>query len=80
VPAPENDSPLRKIQHWIFFIPFSALFALWRIDTMKVIVEAVEAKGPDAKKELWALLAHYAVLFTCFSPALWIPATLCQVS
>ena len=75
VPAPENDSPLRKIQHWIFFIPFSALFALWRIDTMKVIVEAVEAKRPDAKKELWALLAHYAVLFTCFSPAIWIPAT-----
>jgi fatty acid desaturase len=75
VPAPENDSPLHKIKHWIFFIPFSALFALWRIDTMKVIVEAVEAKRPDAKKELWALLAHYAVLFTCFSPAIWIPAT-----
>jgi len=44
VPSPENDNPLRRIQHWIFFIPFSFLFALWRFDTLKVAVDAVEEK------------------------------------
>ena len=29
-PDPEHDSPLRKIQHLIFYVPFSALFALLR--------------------------------------------------
>mmetsp|Transcript_24546 Transcript_24546/g.44061 ORF Transcript_24546/g.44061 Transcript_24546/m.44061 type:complete len:502 (+) Transcript_24546:176-1681(+) len=75
VPSPENDSPLRKIQHLIFFIPFSFLFALWRVDTMKVAVDSIESKRPDAKFELWCLLAHYSVLLTFFSPTVWIPAT-----
>ena len=73
-PSPENDSPLRKIQHWIFWIPFSALFALWRVDTMKVIVSAVEEKRPDAKNELWALLAHYFVMLTILPFNVWVPA------
>jgi acyl-lipid Delta6-acetylenase / acyl-lipid (9-3)-desaturase len=49
-PDPEHDSPLRKIQHLIFYVPFSALFALWRVDTMSVAVDAVEDKRPGAKK------------------------------
>lgn len=73
-PDPANDSPLRRIQHLIFFVPFSALFALWRIDTLKVAVEAVEAKRPDAKNELWCLLAHYFVLLTVFPLGVWVPA------
>lgn len=73
-PDPKHDSPLRKIQHWIFFIPFSALFALWRVDTMKVIIEAVENKRPGAKNELYALLGHYFVLLTVFPVAVWVPA------
>lgn len=73
-PDPENDSPLRKIQHLIFFIPFSFLFALWRFDTLQVAVDSVEKKRPDAKNELWYLLAHYAVLLTFFPLTVWVPA------
>jgi len=73
-PSPENDSPLRKIQHWIFYIPFSFMFALWRVDTMQVIVSAVEEKRPEAKKELWALLTHYFVMLTILPFYVWVPA------
>lgn len=73
-PSPENDSPLRKIQHYILPIPFSALFALWRVDTMKVAVDSVENKRPDAKNELWYLLAHYFVLLSLFPATVWVPA------
>lgn len=73
-PDPANDSPLRKVQHIFFWIPFSALFALWRYDTLKVAVEAVESKRPGAKSELWYLLGHYFVLLTFFPLAVWVPA------
>jgi len=73
-PDPENDSPIRKIQHWIFWIPFSALFALWRVDTLKVAVDAVEEKRTDAKVELFALLAHYFLLLTFLPFGVWVPA------
>uniref|UniRef100_A0A7S1YLP1 Cytochrome b5 heme-binding domain-containing protein n=1 Tax=Grammatophora oceanica TaxID=210454 RepID=A0A7S1YLP1_9STRA len=73
-PAPENDSPLRKIQHLIFYIPFSMLFAVWRVDTLTVAVDAIEKKRPDAKNELYQLLGHYFVLFTVFPPNVWVPA------
>jgi acyl-lipid Delta6-acetylenase / acyl-lipid (9-3)-desaturase len=74
VPDPSQDSPLRKIQHLIFWVPFSFLFALWRLDSVKVAVEAVERKRPNAKAELYCLLAHYAVLFTVFPLPVWLPA------
>jgi fatty acid desaturase len=74
VPAPENDSPLRKIQHWIFYIPFSFLFALWRVDSLKVAVSSVEQKRAGAKEELYALLMHYFVLFNLFPVGVWVPA------
>eukprot|EP00566_Odontella_aurita_P009264 CAMPEP_0113540876 /NCGR_PEP_ID=MMETSP0015_2-20120614/8718_1 /TAXON_ID=2838 /ORGANISM="Odontella" /LENGTH=505 /DNA_ID=CAMNT_0000440717 /DNA_START=291 /DNA_END=1808 /DNA_ORIENTATION=- /assembly_acc=CAM_ASM_000160 len=74
VPSAENDSPLRKIQHWIFFVPFSFLFALWRVDTLQVIVDAVEQKRPGAKDELFALLGHYFLLLTFFPFQVWVPA------
>jgi len=73
-PDPKNDSPLRKIQHWIFFIPFSFLFALWRVDTMVVAIDAVEQKRPDSKQELYLLLAHYLILLTVFPVNVWLPA------
>ena len=73
-PDPSQDSPLRKIQHLIFWIPFSALFALWRVDSVKVTVQALELKRPQAKNELYALLAHYFVLFNVFPVAVWLPA------
>ena len=73
-PDPSQDSPLRKIQHLIFWLPFSLLFALWRVDSLKVAIEAVEQKRTDAKTELYAILTHYAVLLMVFPPSVWIPA------
>ena len=73
-PDPKHDSPLRKIQHWIFFVPFSFLFALWRVDSLKVAVDAVENKRPGAKGELYSLLIHYIVLFNVFPVSVWVPA------
>lgn len=73
-PDPEHDSPLRKIQHLIFFVPFSFLFALWRVDSMKVAVDGVEKKRPDAKSELYSLLAHYIFLFNVFPVSVWVPS------
>lgn len=73
-PDPKHDSPLRKIQHIIFPVVFSFLFALWRVDTLKVAVDAVETKRPDAKNELWYLLGHYFVLLSIFPAQIWIPA------
>jgi len=74
VPDPAEDSPLRKIQHLYFFVPFSALFALWRVDSVSVTVNAVEEKRPGAKSELFSLMAHYAVLLTVFPLQVWVPA------
>jgi hypothetical protein len=73
-PDPANDSPLRKVQHLTFWIPFSALFALWRVDSLQVAVDAVEAKRPGSKNELFALLAHYLLLFNAFPVQVWLPA------
>jgi fatty acid desaturase len=74
VPSPENDSPLRKIQHIIMPVAFSFLFALWRFDTMKVVVDAIEEKRPNAKNELYALLAHYAIMLSILPFNVWFPA------
>jgi len=73
-PSPENDSPLRKIQHLIFYIPFSFLFALWRVDSVKVAVSSVREKRPGSKPGLYSLLVHYAVLWTLFPVKVWLPA------
>jgi acyl-lipid Delta6-acetylenase / acyl-lipid (9-3)-desaturase len=74
IPDPSQDSPLRKIQHIIFWIPFSFMFALWRYDSVKVSIDAVEQKRPSARNELYCLLIHYAVLLTVFPVTVWIPA------
>ena len=73
-PDPSQDSPLRKIQHLIFPIPFSFLFALWRYDSIKVAVDAVDKKRTNAKDELYALLIHYFVLLSVFPVNVWVPA------
>jgi len=75
-PDPKHDSPLRKIQHLIFYVPFSALFALWRVDTLSVAVEAVEEKRPGAKEELWILMAHYFVVLSVFPLSVFLPSVL----
>jgi len=73
-PSPENDSPIRKIQHLIFYIPFSMLFALWRIDSLRISVDAVRQKRPGAKGELKSLLLHYLFMCTVFPHTVWIPS------
>lgn len=47
-PSPENDHPLRKIQHLIFYVPFSFLFALWRFDSIKDAIADVRRKRKGA--------------------------------
>jgi fatty acid desaturase len=73
-PDPKQDSPLRKIQHLIFYIPFSFMFALWRFDSVKVAVDAVEKKRTGAKNELYSLMFHYLVLLSVFPLTVWVPA------
>lgn len=73
-PSPENDSPLRKMQHYIFWIPFSFLFALWRFDSLNVAIDSIEQKRPNAKSEMYSLLIHYGVLLTVFPVNVWLPA------
>lgn len=73
-PDPKYDSPLRKIQHWIFFVPFSFLFALWRVDTIKVIIQAYKEKRPGSAVELRGLILHYAVLLAVWPLKVSIPA------
>lgn len=73
-PDPSQDSPLRKIQHYIFWIPFSFLFALWRVDSLQVAMDSIEKKRPRAKQEMTALLVHYFILLTIFPLYVWLPA------
>jgi fatty acid desaturase len=60
-PSAENDNPLvRRIQHLYWFFPYSLLFAIWRIDSVKVALN----------RKLWGeagrLLAHYGILAALF--------------
>ena len=41
-PDPKNDSPLRKLEHWYWPLPFSILFLYWRFDSMEVRAAAQE--------------------------------------
>lgn len=73
-PDPKYDSPLRKIQHKIFFIPFSFLFALWRFDTIKTLIAALKKNRNGSRQELYFLMAHYVALFTFFPLRVIVPA------
>ena len=75
-PDPAEDSFLRKVQHYIFWLPFSLLFFVWRIDSVKAAVQNIELQRKDAKSELYAIMAHYAILFTLFPLNIWVPAFL----
>jgi len=59
-PDAKNDAPARKWQHLYWWAPYSLLFAIWRIDSIKVAF----------KRKLWGEAArlglHYAALFALF--------------
>lgn len=67
-PDPKNDSPFRKFQHLYWMLPYSMLFAIWRIDSIKVAF----------KRKLWGEVAgmglHYAMLFALFPVKVLLPA------
>jgi len=68
-PAKENDNPMiRKVQHLYWALPYSFLFAIWRIDSLKVAFQ----------RKLWGecarLGAHYALLFALFPARVLLPA------
>ena len=75
-PDPSQDSPLRKWQHCTFWLPFSLLFALWRVASIAVAVQGMMEKRPGAKGEALGLLVHYAILWTLFPFKVWFPAVL----
>eukprot|EP00611_Tribonema_gayanum_P006835 TRINITY_DN1617_c0_g1_i1.p1 TRINITY_DN1617_c0_g1~~TRINITY_DN1617_c0_g1_i1.p1 ORF type:complete len:294 (+),score=28.42 TRINITY_DN1617_c0_g1_i1:371-1252(+) len=61
-PTEERDKPWRKFQHFLWPVPFSALFAMWRIDSIKTAL----------KLKLWpeivALSLHYVALLSLVGP------------
>ena len=73
-PNPQDDSPLRKVQHLIFWLPFSMLFALWRVDSIKGTWKDFKQNRKDAKAELKALAAHYLIMCSVFPWQVWLPA------
>jgi hypothetical protein len=57
-------------------VPFSFLFALWRVDTFKVALDAVKQNRPGARKELRYLCLHYAAVLAAFPLSVFLPAVL----
>jgi hypothetical protein len=55
---------ISRPQHWLWPIPFSALFAMWRFDSIRVALQ----------QRLWGELAcqavHYALLLALVGPAM----------
>ncbi|CAE8640251.1 unnamed protein product [Polarella glacialis] len=64
-PDPSQDSFLRKFQHWTIALPFSLLFVIWRVDSIKVLLQEIRKKRPRkrAMGELVLLVVHWAVVF-----------------
>lgn len=73
-PDPSRDSPFRRFQHYTFFLPFSLLFALWRVRSFQTVIQSIEEKRPQAKEELYSLLTHYFVVLTFLPTHVWVPA------
>mmetsp|Transcript_38209 Transcript_38209/g.89668 ORF Transcript_38209/g.89668 Transcript_38209/m.89668 type:complete len:508 (-) Transcript_38209:24-1547(-) len=63
-PHPADDSPMRKVQHWFWPVPFSSMFALWRVATIIDTWKAVRQGRPAAKKEMACLALHWTVVLT----------------
>lgn len=67
-PDPANDSPMRRFQHLYWAAPYSLLFLIWRVDSIRVAW----------KRKLWGELlrlgAHYTALFAIFSPQILVPS------
>ena len=75
-PKKSEDNALRPYQHLYAPIAFSLLFAIWRIDSMKVCL--ADMKNGFKRKTQWELglqLAHYAIMLT-FVP---IPVFIAQI-
>lgn len=67
-PDPKNDSPLRKFQHLYWMLPYSLLFLIWRVDSIRVAIRR------RLWNEIWQLGAHYAILAALFPVKVLIPA------
>lgn len=65
-PAPEQDSWMRRLQHLWLPLPFSTLFFIWRIDSIKVLWKELRKKRPrkDAAAESVMLAMHWAAVFS----------------
>jgi acyl-lipid Delta6-acetylenase / acyl-lipid (9-3)-desaturase len=73
-PDPSQDSWFRKVQHYIFWIPYSFLFALWRVDSVKAAFHALQLNRPGAQSELYSILAHYVIILSLIPMNVFVPA------
>eukprot|EP00440_Ansanella_granifera_P041860 gb/GFBE01045384.1/.p1 GENE.gb/GFBE01045384.1/~~gb/GFBE01045384.1/.p1 ORF type:complete len:514 (+),score=86.51 gb/GFBE01045384.1/:1-1542(+) len=64
-PDPKNDHWLRRFQHWMLALPFSMLFVIWRVDSVKVLWNELKKKRPrkGARAEALMLVAHWVAVF-----------------
>jgi len=67
-PPPEKDTWVRKIQHIYWALPYSLLFAIWRIDSLKVTLKR------KLHGQTFRLAAHYAIWCAIFPVHVLLPA------
>jgi acyl-lipid Delta6-acetylenase / acyl-lipid (9-3)-desaturase len=75
-PDPSQDSPLRKFQHYLFWLPFMFLFGAWRVDSVIAAFKNLRLKRPHARPELSSIMFHYAVMLAIFPPRVLLLAVL----
>lgn len=68
-PNETSDKPWRRWQHRYIALPFSLLFHIWRLDSLKVAWSR-RAEGNMLRAELLPLVAHYFLFFAACSCSL----------
>lgn len=75
-PDPSQDSAFRKFQHYFFWIPFTMLFGVWRVDSIIAAKKNQQLKRPGAQAEANCIIFHYAVMLAFFPLQVFLPAVL----
>lgn len=75
-PDPSQDSFMRKFQHYVFWIPFTMLFGVWRVDSVIAAKKNLELKRPGARAELNCIILHYLFMIALFPIQVFLPAVL----
>jgi acyl-lipid Delta6-acetylenase / acyl-lipid (9-3)-desaturase len=63
-PNPSRDSPLRKLQGFLFPLPLSLLFVIWKFDSFKLAVtDMMNGFKRKTQQELLFMAIHWAIVF-----------------